>query len=318
VAKVELRLRERDAVGLHAVVARRVAHQPAPAAADIEQLLARREPQLPADHVELVVLRLLERVVPVGKVRAGILHLGIEKQLVELVPQVVMKLNVVLVLALLHRSAADLIARKGVLRLDLLAPRKEKRPGALGQKRQRQPLHPRARLFDAGRFEKFDEVAAEHLDLPGRVLADEVVERRPAEERPDHAGSGDSHPQVGVHVGPEGDLRTVPQLDREPGLQRLGQPRENFARRGNLPIGRGICRNSKHAWHLLAQTEIDLRLASHPKGMGGGRIANLRMCGKFKQSLLAGGANGRSQLRLRRTTYDTSRYASCQSAERAT
>ena len=52
----ELLLRQRHAVRLDAVMARGVADQRAPAAADVEEAIARLQPQLPADHVELVAL----------------------------------------------------------------------------------------------------------------------------------------------------------------------------------------------------------------------------------------------------------------------
>src|SRR5205823_3274436 len=59
--KIVLRLRQRHAMRGDAVMLRGVADEPAPAAADIEEALARLQPQLAADHVELGRLRLGER-----------------------------------------------------------------------------------------------------------------------------------------------------------------------------------------------------------------------------------------------------------------
>ena len=95
---VVLRLRQGDAVRGHAVALRGVAQQRAPAAADVEQRFARPQPQLAAYQLELVPLRLLQRIRPVAKVCAGIDHLGIEEQRIELVARVVMELDEVLVL----------------------------------------------------------------------------------------------------------------------------------------------------------------------------------------------------------------------------
>ena len=91
----ELLLGERDAVGANAVVLRGV-NERAPAAADVEKALVRLEPQLAADHVELVALRLREVVVRLGEIGAAVDHLGIEKERVELVGQIVVVLDVLL------------------------------------------------------------------------------------------------------------------------------------------------------------------------------------------------------------------------------
>ena len=77
-------------VRLDAVMLRGMADQRAPAAADVEQAIAGLQPQLAADHVELVALRAGEIVVPVRlKVGAGIDHLRIEEEPVEGVRDVV-------------------------------------------------------------------------------------------------------------------------------------------------------------------------------------------------------------------------------------
>ena len=91
-------LGQRHAGRLDAVMLRGMADQRAPAAADVEEAIARLQPQLAADHVELVRLRAGEIVVPVGlKVGAGIDHLGIEEEPVERVRDVVVVGDVPLV-----------------------------------------------------------------------------------------------------------------------------------------------------------------------------------------------------------------------------
>src|SRR5262245_25059124 len=74
-----------------------VAREGAPSAADVEKFFAGPQTQLAADHVELVALRGGEVVVPVFEIGAGVDHLGIEKERVERVRQVVVVLNVLLV-----------------------------------------------------------------------------------------------------------------------------------------------------------------------------------------------------------------------------
>ena len=83
--------RERDAGDVHAVVLGGVQRQRAPAAADVEQPLAGLQAELAADQIELVALRVGERVVrgvarPVG---AGVRHPRVEHERVEVVGQVV-------------------------------------------------------------------------------------------------------------------------------------------------------------------------------------------------------------------------------------
>jgi hypothetical protein len=74
-----------------------VTDERAPAAADVEQGFSRLEPQLAADHVELVSLRGGEIVVPVFKIGAGVNHLRIEKEFVKAVRDVVVIVDVGLV-----------------------------------------------------------------------------------------------------------------------------------------------------------------------------------------------------------------------------
>src|SRR5262249_25015565 len=69
----------------------------APAAADVEESLFRPQTKLAADHVELVALRGRKVVRPVFEIGAAVDDLGIEKERVECVGNVVMVLDVLLV-----------------------------------------------------------------------------------------------------------------------------------------------------------------------------------------------------------------------------
>ena len=60
---VMLLLAQRDAMGVYTIMPRRPAHQRTPAAADIEEMLTGFQAQFAADMIELVALRLFQRVV---------------------------------------------------------------------------------------------------------------------------------------------------------------------------------------------------------------------------------------------------------------
>lgn len=82
-----------------AVGGRRVQSEAAPAAADLDQLVAARELQLPADEIELVTRRLLEGAPLVAKHRARVGHRGIEECRKEGVSEVVVGRDVAPALA---------------------------------------------------------------------------------------------------------------------------------------------------------------------------------------------------------------------------
>ena len=82
---VGLRAREGDAEGADAVVLHGPDGEAAPAAADVEQGLVGRQPQLPADQVELVGLRLLEPTGGVAVIGARVHHERIEEERIEIV-----------------------------------------------------------------------------------------------------------------------------------------------------------------------------------------------------------------------------------------
>ena len=90
----DLFLRDVEGADLDAVLARHVQREGAPSAAGFDDLLAGPEHQLAADVVELRALRLLQRGVRRVVVRAGVDHLLVEPQAVEVVAQVVVMLDV--------------------------------------------------------------------------------------------------------------------------------------------------------------------------------------------------------------------------------
>ena len=230
----ELLLRQRDAVRGDAVVLRRVADEPAPAAADVEEALARLQAQLAADHLQLVALRLRDVVVPVGVVGAGVDHLRIEEERVEVVRQVVVELDVVLVVGGLALAAGDL-ALKALIVVDVVAARGEERvelPGEL-QRVATLQLHRAAALVELRA--EVDQRAAGKVDALVDVVADEVVERRPAQQRADDAGVGDADLERAGDVLAERRQRAVPQAQRGVEIELAGEFARQAARRLELP-----------------------------------------------------------------------------------
>ena len=101
-----LRFRQRDAVADDAVVLGRMDKHRAPAAADVEQPLARLQPELAADMVELVGLRLVDAVGEIGEIAAAVDHAFVEEEPVEVIRDVVVMLDRFLVGAADERVAA--------------------------------------------------------------------------------------------------------------------------------------------------------------------------------------------------------------------
>ena len=135
-------------VGLHhcAIVLGHVQRQSAPAAARFEHRFAGRKAQLAAHIVELGLLRLLQPQRGVGEIGAGVHHLAIEPELVEIVADIVMMVDIAprLLLGVAQRT----IERRQQLLPDL------------------SPLGSRQRAID--RLEAFDQVTL-HLDAFGGV-----------------------------------------------------------------------------------------------------------------------------------------------------
>ena len=86
----ELLLRQRHAVDVRAVVPGGVAREAAPAAADVQHPVSRREAQLAAALVQLRHRRLGERRAGIREIAVRVDHLGVEKESVEGVRHVVM------------------------------------------------------------------------------------------------------------------------------------------------------------------------------------------------------------------------------------
>ncbi|GAB5463503.1 MAG: hypothetical protein HoeaKO_35940 [Hoeflea alexandrii] len=95
---IELFLRQGHTGHMHAVILGCVEGQRAPAEADVEHLLTGLEAQLAADHLQLVGLHLVNVIVPVGAVAAGVNHLVIEEEFIERVGDIVVIGDVLLVL----------------------------------------------------------------------------------------------------------------------------------------------------------------------------------------------------------------------------
>ena len=112
-----LRFRQRHAMADDAVVLRRIDQHRAPAAADVEQAFARLQPQLAADMVELVGLRLVDAVGEIREVAAAVDHALVEEEPVEIVRNVVVMLD-----RLLARTADEGIAAGKVVRAVICLP----------------------------------------------------------------------------------------------------------------------------------------------------------------------------------------------------
>ena len=91
---IVLILRQRDAECVDAVALRGAKDQRTPAAADVEELLARVQHQLAADVIELLHLGLVERIRLAAEIRARIDHAFVEPEPIEGVRDVVMMLDV--------------------------------------------------------------------------------------------------------------------------------------------------------------------------------------------------------------------------------
>src|SRR5690606_5814433 len=231
---IVLRLRQGHAVGANAIVLRRMAQERAPAAADVEEGLARTQPQLAADQVELVPLRLLERVGPVAEVRARIDHLAVEKQRVEGVADIVVKLNEVLVLA---ASAAP----GRVAAPELVADRRR----AVARQYQGQRVAPGEPFAQIGkpdpgfltaparRVAERDQIALD-LEVALDITAKQVTERGPTEQGAEHARSGNGDAWSARGVAAERDGGADPQPHRDRGIDALREMLEDAAR------GRGV------------------------------------------------------------------------------
>ena len=199
-----------------------MADEAAPAAADVEEPFARLQAQLAADHLQLVALRLRDVVVPVGVVGAGVDHLRIEKERVEVVRQVVVELDVVLVVGGLAFAAGDL-SLKALIVVDVVAAGGKERvelPGEL-QRVATLEFDGAAALIELRA--EIDQRAAGKVDALVDIVADEVIERRPAQQRADDAGVGDADLERARDVLAERRQRAVPQAQRSVEIELAGE-----------------------------------------------------------------------------------------------
>ena len=198
--------------------ARRVHGEPAPAGADLEQVVRRPEVELLADEVELGHRRLLERHARLVEQRARVHHRGVEHPLEQVVAEVVVRGDVAAAarrrvaherrarteVGLAHGGQAaaggvqphdvargDAEHRRRVRRLPQALRVRLRHPAAAAQ--QQRPQRRGAHLDDAGRRARPEHVTAPVLDQRQLPVADalEEPEDDAARDRPPHrTGSG--------------------------------------------------------------------------------------------------------------------------------
>jgi hypothetical protein len=169
-----LGLRQGDADDLDAVTGRGVERKAPPAAADVEHTIARLQRQLLADQLELLLLRLLQRLRAAGEERAAVGHRLVEEQREEVVRHVVVVADGARVALLVVAATARDELRGG-------APRRE-REAAGPQRRESEPRsragvrHGRAPALedphdavDVVELEVTGGVGAPKAELPGRA-----------------------------------------------------------------------------------------------------------------------------------------------------
>src|SRR5271156_5847594 len=95
-------------MALYAVIPSGVDQQPSPSTSDVEKAISWPKPQFSADAIKLGRLCVVQRSVRGRKIAAGIHHLRIEKQRIEIVRDVVMKTDQFVVFAPLVEARLDL------------------------------------------------------------------------------------------------------------------------------------------------------------------------------------------------------------------
>ena len=222
-------LGQRDAMRRDAVVHRRVAQQAAPATADIEKPLARLKTQLPADHVELVVLRLGQGVVPVGEIGAGVLHLRIEEEGVEVVANIIVELDERLFVPV-GLLAAGFVAEILLLQPDLVLRRQQQRQRPPDEETFAQVPGLELDLLAPCQLHEIQHAGAGEIDVAGGVVAQNRLHGRPAEDRPQHSRPADRNAVRVIGVAAQGHDRAVPKSDRERRVDLLTDMLENIPR----------------------------------------------------------------------------------------
>src|SRR5207248_11253617 len=99
----------------------------------------------------------------------------------------------------------------------------QERQGTLEQRTGAKLPKPRPRALDAGGLKELDQIAPLNLDLAGRIVPHEIVERWPAEERADDTRTLNLDPELRVKVVSQGHPRAIPELDGKPGIELLAQ-----------------------------------------------------------------------------------------------
>ncbi len=233
--------RQRDAGGVHAVVLGGVQDQRAPAAADIEQAHARLEIELAADQVELGPLRVGQRLVRAGEVRARVGHRLVEQQPVEVVGQVVVVRDRRAVAAAGVQPAAQpgLGRRRLRGRADGAEPGGRARGGQLGPRAEGDAAARAGAGQLPGPPEAVGEVALD-VDVTGDVGAGQAqLPRRPQQPAQGPARADDEHRPV-ARAGLAAVPGPQPHRQVDPG-----------ASAGSAPARRSAtvaCRRSCWAW----------------------------------------------------------------------
>ncbi len=228
---------ERDPHGADAVAGGGVQHEAAPAAADVEQALALPQPELRADQLALGQLGVLQRRGAAREERAGVGHRGVEEQLEEVVGDVVV---------VAHRARVARAAVAGAPRAQLAGgdPRGA-RQAARPHRGERQAQARGA--VDRGRVEAVEQpdhaVEVVGLQLARGVRAAEA--QLPGSAQQVRHGGGRAHREDGAVGRGRGELRAVPEAQREGALgerrrelaaQRLSAGERHRRRRGRVGV----------------------------------------------------------------------------------
>ncbi len=182
---------------------RRVAGQPAPAAADIEQALARRQLQLAADQVELGLLSRVEIAVPAVEHGRRILHLAPQEQRVEGVRDIVVKLDHAQVVAPASRQPAH--PRGKAHARFCRRPRGEERYRRAQDRRLRstERLSPTAfRVVPA--LQRIERAGAGDVEIARQIDLDQRRQARRAQQPADGPGRADADADIVARIGRPG------------------------------------------------------------------------------------------------------------------
>ena len=187
------------------------------------------------------MLRLGQRVVPVGEVSAGVLHLRIEEEGVEVVADIVVELDERLFVAA-GLPAAGFVAEVFLLQPDLVFRREQQRQRPAGNEAFVQVPRLELDLLAPGQLHEVQHAGAGEIDVAGRVMAQHGFQRRPAENRPEHPRTADRYAVGMIGVPAQRHQRAVPQPNRERRIDLPADMLENLPRRARCFVvgGQGI------------------------------------------------------------------------------